>query len=78
MDVRRPYDGELQMLVEEPRDASLEHLHFLRWLAERGRLEHPVAGPPRIRSAGHGDWASLDAAEQPEPGRASMPRWFGR
>lgn len=25
---------------------DLAHLHFLRWLAEQGRLEHAPAGPP--------------------------------
>ena len=33
------YDVELQMLIEEPRDANRDHLLFLRWLAERGRLD---------------------------------------
>ena len=47
MGVHRQYDSDLQMLVEEPREASSAHLLFLRWLAERGQLEHPVAGPPR-------------------------------
>ena len=45
------YDGELQMLIEEPRDANREHLLFLRWLAERGRLEHSVAGLPPMGPA---------------------------
>ncbi len=39
------YDGELQMFVDASHDPSLESLHFLRWLAEQGRLEHEVAGP---------------------------------
>jgi hypothetical protein len=39
------YDGELQMYVEEPREPNDEHLRFLRWLVERGHIEHPVAGP---------------------------------
>ena len=46
MSVNGRYDGELQMLIEEPRDANREHLLFFRWLAEQGRLEHPVAGLP--------------------------------
>jgi hypothetical protein len=46
MGVNGRYDGDLQMLVEAPREANREHLLFLRWLAERGRLEHAVAGPP--------------------------------
>ena len=47
MGVHRQYDSDLQMLVEEPREANPAHLLFLRWLAERGQLEHPVSGPPR-------------------------------
>jgi hypothetical protein len=39
------YDGDLQMFVQAPRDLDTERLRFLRWLAERGRLEHEVAGP---------------------------------
>lgn len=39
------YDGTLQMFVEQPRSIDLGRLRFLRWLAERDRLEHPVAGP---------------------------------
>ncbi len=35
------------MFVEEPRDPDIQHLAFLRWLAERGRLEHRAIGPPR-------------------------------
>jgi hypothetical protein len=40
------YDSELQMFAEQPRDADLAHLRFLRWLGEHGRLEHTPAGPP--------------------------------
>jgi hypothetical protein len=39
------YDGNLQMFVEETREPSIAHLGFLRWLAERTALEHPIAGP---------------------------------
>jgi hypothetical protein len=38
------YDGALQMFVEAPREADVAHLRFLRWLAERGRLDHGTAG----------------------------------
>ena len=38
------FDSELQMFVEQIRDVDLDRLRFLRWLAERGRLEHEVAG----------------------------------
>jgi len=40
------YDGDLRMFRETPRPVDLARLRFLRWLAERGGLEHPVAGPP--------------------------------
>jgi hypothetical protein len=40
------YDTVLQMFREQPREADLSRLHFLRWLGERGLLEHPVAGAP--------------------------------
>jgi len=40
------YDSTLQMFREQPREADLARLRFLRWLGERGLLEHPVAGGP--------------------------------
>ena len=40
------YDSELQMFADQPREVDLAHLRFLRWLGERGRLEHATAGPP--------------------------------
>jgi hypothetical protein len=40
------YDGDLRMFRESSRPVDLARLRFLRWLAERGRLEHPAAGPP--------------------------------
>jgi hypothetical protein len=46
-----PYDNALQMFVHEPREADMRLLRFLRWLAEEGRLEHAVAGPPAGRYA---------------------------
>jgi hypothetical protein len=42
---KETYDGTLQMFVEQPRSVDVGRLRFLRWLAEHGRLEHPVAGP---------------------------------
>lgn len=39
------YDRQLAMYVEPGHEFNLPRLRFLRWLAERGRLEHPVAGP---------------------------------
>ena len=40
------YDGGLQMFVEEARTPDLRRLHFLRWLIEHDRYDHPAAGPP--------------------------------
>jgi len=40
------YDGGLQMFVTEARQPDEAHVRFLRWLAERGALEHGVSGPP--------------------------------
>ena len=46
MKVLGRYDAELQMFMEPPRDPVRAHLGFLRWLAERGQLEHATAGAP--------------------------------
>jgi hypothetical protein len=40
-----PYDSNLQMFVQTPRQIDMSRLGFLRWLAEEGKLEHQVAGP---------------------------------
>jgi hypothetical protein len=40
----RAFDTELQMFRQDTA-LNLAHLSFLRWLAEQGRLEHPIAGP---------------------------------
>lgn len=32
--------------MTEPSEPKMTHLKFLRWLAERGKLEHPIAGKP--------------------------------
>jgi hypothetical protein len=40
------YDGDLEMFRETESTVNVEHLAFLRWLVERGRLEHLPAGPP--------------------------------
>jgi hypothetical protein len=40
------YDPDLQMFADPPRDPGQAHLGFLRWLAERGRLEHETVGAP--------------------------------
>jgi len=39
------YDGDLEMYREPERAIDVARLRFLRWLAERGRLEHPPLGP---------------------------------
>jgi hypothetical protein len=55
MDSARRFDSELQMFCEAVREPSLVELRFLRWLAERGRLEHPVVGEPAGVYAEDGD-----------------------
>ncbi len=45
MHVPNRYDNTIQMYVEGVREPDMRHLHFLRWLAERGALEHEIAGP---------------------------------
>ena len=46
MHVSNRYDSTLQMCVEGVREPDMRHLRFLRWLAERGLLEHEIAGAP--------------------------------
>jgi len=41
-----PYDSTLQMFVQTPQPIDMSRLSFMRWLAEQGKLEHRVAGPP--------------------------------
>ena len=38
------YDGDLQMFIEPPRGTDVARLRFLRWLSERGLLEHVSVG----------------------------------
>jgi hypothetical protein len=38
--------GARSPVIERVLEADPEKLRFLRWLAEQGRLEHEVAGPP--------------------------------
>ena len=45
MHVPDRYDNTIQMCVEGVREPDMRHLHFLRWLAERGELEQAIAGP---------------------------------
>lgn len=53
------YDNDLQMFIEAPREPNLGRLRFLRWLAERGRLEHEIAG------AVGGDYTDIGQSSQP-------------
>lgn len=39
------YDGALQMFKDLPGEVNMARSRFLRWLGERGLLEHEVAGP---------------------------------
>ena len=55
------YDGTMQMFVEAPRAPDIARLRFLRWLAERNELEHPVAGPPSSQDARAGRPKAGDA-----------------
>ncbi len=41
----KSFDGELKMFRDSDRPVNLERLRFLRWLAERGKLEHRPMGP---------------------------------
>jgi hypothetical protein len=80
------YDGELQMFVEEPREPNHEHLRFLRWLVERGRLEHPIVGhPPGLDLRRGPIWddevvpsGTTRPTEHPRPELTLVPPWFGR
>ena len=58
------YDGDLWMVSETPSPWDGAHRRFLRWLIERGLLEHLAAGSPGYElAAAHG-------AEQRLPGAA--------
>lgn len=65
-----PYDTDLQMFVEEPRDARPAHLLFLRWLVERWDPEHLASDPP--------GGAFAVRLFRPATNRDGVPRWFGR
>ena len=58
------YDGDPWMVRETPSPLDGAHRRFLRWLAERGLLEHPAAGPPS------GELAAVHGAEQGVAGAA--------
>ena len=46
------YDGDLQMFRVAAHEPSREALQFLRWMAEQGKLEHEISGPPSGEYAG--------------------------
>jgi len=46
METAQRYDAELQMFCDATREPAIVMLRFLRWLAERGQLEHAVFGQP--------------------------------
>jgi hypothetical protein len=52
------FDGDLQMFRQTAKPVNVEHLQFLRWLIEHGRLDHPSIQPL--------DGAAVEAAE-PHP-----------
>ena len=47
------YDGELQMFRQPLGEPCPAKLGFLRWLAERGALEHEACGKPSGEYAVH-------------------------
>jgi hypothetical protein len=69
------YDDELQMYVDEPRDAKHEHLLFLRWLLEQEKIERPIADAPLSDEPVE---SISRLIERPAPNRQCVPRWFGR
>ena len=56
------YDADLEMFRETPPPVDVTRLRFLRWLAERGRLEHLPVGPPSGAFAEVGPALSVEAA----------------
>jgi hypothetical protein len=58
----RRYDGELQMFCDETHEPNREALHFMRWMAEQGRLEHAVYGPASGEYADGGSRALIAEA----------------
>ena len=63
------YDRDLQMFREPSREPDLGVLRFLRWLAERGELEHEVSG------ASSGELADL---VESVPAETDPPRFLHR
>jgi hypothetical protein len=46
MTERTSFNGTLQVFRDASKPVNRADLRFLRWLAEQGRWEHPVVGPP--------------------------------
>jgi len=71
------FDPELQMFADQPREPDLTHLQFLRWLGERGRLEHDPLGPAGGEYAGRARAEGLVTREArprpPAPARPERP-----
>jgi hypothetical protein len=44
MNAHLAYDKDLQMFIEPSAQLNVQKLRFLRWLAERGMLEHEIFG----------------------------------
>lgn len=55
------YDPDLQMFADSAREVDFAHLQFLRWLGERGRLEHRPLG------ASSGEYAAGPVSSPPQP-----------
>lgn len=51
------YDSNLHMFILPPAAPDMRRLGFLRWLADRGKLEHWSEAPPS------GPLAEIEAAE---------------
>ena len=64
---RKSFDGDLQMFRDAPQPVNMDRLRFLRWLAEQGRLEHPVVGRPR------GEFAAAAKSRAPADGVRAIP-----
>lgn len=65
------YDPDLQMFADPPGEPDRTRLGFLRWLAERGRLEHEAAGSPCGEYADRG--AERHRGARPEAPPAAAP-----
>jgi hypothetical protein len=67
------FDGDLQMYVDDRRDANHDHLLFLKWLVEQERIERPISDEPSDSGA---TWTV--PGDRAVPNRLCVPRWFGR